>query len=264
MKKDFKYTELDMFLATNNPLYVFKSDKDNTFTRVVLQDDDAYMDNPLEWHEESAYVFNLDNLDLWQDEEGNFNHYKSYAERLHDCFYVDKFELANIDLSAFSEDNITPENIINIMGIPATLYLVHGVNDDSYRASHVADLIRQQYPKSFERLEKHCQERYEFGVISKYQHSGVIYSLHLISDGDGFPSRDWDTCIVGMYYADKTHELYGEGEGNAIMEAFSNWANGDVYRVIEFDASGNEVGDECGIYPDYLEEIRDLPLTEPM
>ena len=90
--------------------------------------------------------------------------------------------------------------------------------------------------------------------ISKYEHSGVSFSLGI--------TNGWDSGINGMVFVteEDMNEYYlelEEVENRVLTEihTLNSWVNGDVYRFKLYDSEGEEE-DSCGGFYD-LEDIRE-------
>lgn len=134
------------------------------------------------------------------------------------------------DLEEFLLDNLTEKQMANLYkGNPST----------------------QEF---FERIQKRFYELgYLVAPISKYEHSGVSYSVGV--------SQGWDTGVVGlaMVNINDIKKEYGAsvlskslkdkiyGILKAELETYNLWANGEVYIVSLVDFEGNLVESFSGV-----------------
>lgn len=92
-----------------------------------------------------------------------------------------------------------------------------------------------------------------FCMVSKYDHSGVTYSIGAKSG--------WDVGVAGFYLVevnDETKTYTDERIAGLVageLETYTKYCNGDVYGFVLYDEAG-EVVDSCGGFYD-IEDIKD-------
>lgn len=93
--------------------------------------------------------------------------------------------------------------------------------------------------------------------VSRYEHGNVVYKRGVHNGWDsgvcGFyiiTKKKWDVHVGGDFTEDHANKLI-DGE----LEAYTNYANGEVYQFTLYDEHG-EVVDSCGGFYD-IEDIRE-------
>lgn len=96
-----------------------------------------------------------------------------------------------------------------------------------------------------DRAEKWFNANYHVCTISRYEHGNSLYTR-------GAPTCRWDAGYVGFAIVETTkmsNETFEKYVDNN-LQAFTDWANGNVYSVYVEDASGDVV-DSCSGYIGY-------------
>ena len=153
-------------------------------------------------------------------------------------------EWSNLGLFlTFERNNSSPDDNENYKWIKELMYL--------------AECSADHYNKIMETFEENGEKIKYMEFVSKYEHSGVTYSLGV--------SRGWDEGVCGFYIVfenDETKDMTEEQIEKIIkseLDTYSQYANGEVYEFTEYDEDGKEVQSVGGYYDmdqikEYLED----------
>jgi len=89
-------------------------------------------------------------------------------------------------------------------------------------------------------------------LVKCYSHGQEVYSL--VADHRPHPDSQWDVGIAGILTLDSDFTNPREAAAS-IMDAYTCWANGDVYgiivRIVEADGTVRDPGEDCWGYVGY-------------
>ena len=155
--------------------------------------------------------------------------------------WEDWWELLNNVADHYGK-NARGEDVVNEMGIDWMAMYVLLFNDyPSINPSHDACLLDPWHKRLLDRAEKWFNANYHVCTISRYEHGNSLYTR-------GAPTCRWDAGYVGFAIVE-TSKMSNETFERVVdnnLQAFTDWANGNVYSVYVEDASGEHVDSCCG------------------
>lgn len=155
--------------------------------------------------------------------------------------WEDWWELLNNVADHYGK-NARGEDVVNEMGIDwMAMYVLLFKDYPSFELNHDACLLDPWHKRLLDRAEKWFNANYHVCTISRYEHGNSLYTR-------GAPTCRWDSGYVGFAIVEtsKMSEDTFEMVVDNNLQAFTDWANGNVYSVYVVDAYGDCVDACCG------------------
>lgn len=138
--------------------------------------------------------------------------------------------------------NARGSDVAHVMGLDwMAMYVLLFNGYPPFNKGHDAYELALWQARLLDRAEKWFNANYHVCAISRYSHSGVSYTR-------GAPTCSWDSGYAGFAIvetakmSDEKFEKYVDQQ----LQAFTDWASGNVYSVYVVDAYGDCVDACCG------------------